>query len=69
MKQVKSITKKTAKGKLDPAVVEDATTENKKQAALEAIGLWNDEPSETTDLNTIRKMAKEIRKGAWQRED
>lgn len=69
MKQAKLKSKATPKGRLDPAVVEDATTENKKQAALDAIGLWNDEPSETTDLHTIRKMAKEIREGAWQRRD
>lgn len=69
MKQVKSKTRITPKGRLNPAVVEDATTENKRQSALDAIGLWNDIPSETTDLHTIRKVAKEIRKGAWQRKD
>ncbi len=39
MKQATSKTKITPKGRLNPAVVEDATTENKKKAALDAIGL------------------------------
>ncbi|MGB3587632.1 MAG: hypothetical protein WBA23_13880 [Tunicatimonas sp.] len=54
-------------GTLNPDAIELGITRNKKKAAMEAIGLWNDDPTQSTDLRTIKKMAKDIRRGAWQR--
>ena len=57
-------TKKKNKDKVNPNVA-PATTKNKREAALKAIGLWNDDPNHRATKAEALETVKKIRNGTW----